>query len=214
VPPSAPERATPFKEVVIVSLSLFTLRANFLTILPRLECVGRRYFRHVRCAHRREDAICEMVAIAWKWSIRMIRRGKDPSRFPSALATFAARAVRSGRRLCGQEKARDALSSLAQRRHSFLVGCFPEASTLSGNPLEEALHDNTRTPVPEQVSFRLDFPAWVLTLCERDQRLLEDLMMGERTQDVARKHGLSAARVSQLRREFLEDWEEFHGIDE
>jgi len=36
-------------------------------------------------------------------------------------------------------------------------------------------------------------------------------MVGERTLDVSQKFKLSAARVSQLRRSFKEDWERFHG---
>ena len=34
-------------------------------------------------------------------------------------------------------------------------------------------------------------------------------MLGERTSEVASKHGLSPGRVSQLRREFHDDWEFF-----
>jgi hypothetical protein len=34
-------------------------------------------------------------------------------------------------------------------------------------------------------------------------------MLGERTLDVAARHGITAARVSQLRREFHDDWEFF-----
>src|SRR6185436_10490629 len=124
-----------------------------------------------RCSHRRDDAIAEMVALVWKWSLRLIQRGKDPTAFPTALAAFAARAVRSGRRLCGQQSARDPLSPLAQQRHGFTVSPLPEGSSLHGNLFDQALRDNTQTPVPEQVRFRLDFPAWLTTLGERDRRI-------------------------------------------
>ena len=77
--------------------------------------------------------------------------------------------------------------------------------------LEEILQDNHQTPVPDQVTFRQDFPAWRLTRCERDRRLVDDLMVGERTLDVSAKHGLSPGRISQLRRDFLEDWNRFCG---
>jgi hypothetical protein len=107
------------------------------------------------------------------------------------------------------------LSPLAQTRHGFVVGKLPDFETLSDNPLMTALVDNTRTPVPDQVAFRLDFPAWLNTLSDRDRRVVEDLMQGERTLDVARKHGLSPGRVSQLRREFLTRWRLFCGeVDE
>jgi hypothetical protein len=74
---------------------------------------------------------------------------------------------------------------------------------------EERLQDNTITPPPEQAAFRIDFPAWLGTRTDRDRRVVDDLMLGERTLDVARKYGLSPARISQLRREFLADWTRF-----
>ena len=69
----------------------------------------------------------------------------------------------------------------------------------------------TQTPVPEQVSFRLDFPAWRSSRCERDRRVIDELMAGERALDVAARHGLTPGRVSQLRREFHDDWTRFCG---
>jgi hypothetical protein len=152
-----------------------------------------------------------MSGLAWLWFVRLAGRGKDVTGFVSALAAFAARAAGSGRRVCGQERSRDVLSPSAQRRHSFRVSALPEVSTLSDNPLAEALHDNTRAPPDEQCAFRIDFPAWRATHAERDRRLLDDLMLGERTLDVAGKYGLSPGRVSQLRREFLLDWRRFCG---
>jgi len=41
--------------------------------------------------------------------------------------------------------------------------------------------------------------------------VIADLMLGERTLDVADKFGMSAGRVSQLRREFMADWRRFIG---
>ena len=107
------------------------------------------------------------------------------------------------------DRSKDVLSPSAQRRHGFLVSALPEVSTLSDNPLAEALHDNTQTPPDEQCAFRIDFPAWRATHAERDRRLLDDLMLGERTLDVAGKYGLSPGRVSQLRRQYLRDWRRY-----
>ena len=191
--------------------SIEGLHAGFLAILPRVELHTQVFFRHLKCPHRKEDAVQEVVAISWKWYLRATAKGKDVGAFVSTLAGYAARHVKNGRRLCGQEKSKDALSPLAQTRHSFVVASLPESSTLDGNPLDEALHDNTRSPVPDQVCFRLDFPAWLNTLSERDKLVVGDLMAGERTLDVADKHGLSPARVSQLRREFMDGWQRFCG---
>ena len=117
------------------ALSLHELQARFLSILPRIELHGRISFRHLRCADLRADAVAEMVGLAWKWHLRLAERGKDATQFPSTLATFAARAVKTGRRVCGCERSRDVLSPTAQQRHHFAVECLPDFSTLSGGPL-------------------------------------------------------------------------------
>jgi hypothetical protein len=190
-------------------LSLHAVQATFLaSVLPRIVTHGRIYFRHRRRADQ-EEAIQEMAALCWKWFLRLAERGKDSTRFPTALATFAARAVRCGRRLAGMDRSKDVLSPLAQQRRGFAVCKLPDCSTLDGSPLHEALHDNTQSPVVEQVCFRLDFPLWRASHTDRDRRVLDDLMLGERTLDVAGKYGLSPGRVSQLRRELHDDWELF-----
>jgi hypothetical protein len=189
------------------------LHAAFLTILPRIELHGRCFFRHKK-ADKRDEAIAEMVALAWRSFVNCARNGKDATTFPMALARFAAQGVHNGRRLCGQEKINEVLSPRAQREHNFTVVSLPEGSSLNGNVFDEALIDNTRTPVDEQVAFRLDFPAWRRTRSDRDRRVIDDLMVGERTMDVADNHGLTAARISQLRRDFYEDWTRFCGLDE
>ena len=186
------------------------LQAAFLSVVPRIELHGRVCFR-TKSWLDREEAIAEMVALCWKWFVRLAERGKDATRFPSVLATFAARAVNSGRRLAGSCKAKDVLSPVAQRRHGFTIGRLPEISTLNGNPLFDALHDNTRSPVPEQVTFRLDFPAWLAALGPRDRKIAQDMAQGHRTGELADAYGLSPARVSQLRRQFYLGWQAFCG---
>src|SRR4029077_14682291 len=87
----------------------------------------------------------------------------------------------------------------------------PEYRTLAGSPAEEALVENTVTPPDAQVAFRLDFPRWRGSYARRDRRIIDDLMVGERTRDVSRKYGISPARVSQKRRRFYHEWLQFLG---
>ena len=120
----------------------------------------------------------------------------------------------------------DSLSPLAQRRLGFRVGSLPASTrrphdAYSGNfhgrhaldAFEERLWDNAVTPPPDAAAFRIDFPDWLRTRTDRDRRLIEGLMRDERTLDLASKHGLSPSRVSQLRRQFMEDWERFCCLD-
>lgn len=189
--------------------SLEQLHARFLSILGRIRTHLRIYFRHIACHFKRADLVSEGIALAWKWFVRLVEKGKRPEGFVSMIATYAAKAVKSGRRVCGQLKPKDVLSERAQQRKGFTVGKLPDYSTLSDNPLQAALTDNTVSPVIDQVQFRCDFPAWTKSRCRRDRRLIHDMATGERTQDLARRFHLSQARVSQLRREFKDDYDRF-----
>lgn len=198
------------------------LHVAFLALLPRIESHARMYFRAEKCPGRKADRIAEVLGLAWRWYRRLVERGKDPSRFAVVLANFACRAVKCGRRVCGQEKPRDVLSPRAQQRHGFSVGSLPGSTATAHEHLfgkvhgqraldafEERLQDNRKTAILEQVVFRLDFPAWRKTRRQRDRRIIDHFIVGERTQDVSRKFHLSPSRVSQLRRQFHDDWSQY-----
>jgi hypothetical protein len=187
------------------------LQAAFLALLPRIEGHADVAFRDVRCPDHKEELRAEAVALAWLWFLRLADRGRDAAAFPGALATFACRAARSGRRLCGQEAAGDVLSRRAQRCKGFAVSPLPATSTLGGNAYDEALRDNTRTPPDEQAAFRIDFPAWLASQGRRRRRVAEELMGGESPRAVARRLGVSPPRISQMRRELHDDWHRFCG---
>jgi hypothetical protein len=202
------------------------LHREFLEILPQIESHGRIYFRHVRCPHRRADAIQEMRSLGWKWFVRLAQKGRDAREFPATFCTLLGRVVRCGRRLCGMEKGRDVMNVQTQQRHHFKVERLPASASCSRqdlysdpngqrdqDALEATLHDNSTTPPPDQASFRIDFPNWRSTCTERDRGIMNLLMVGERTLDVAHKFGLSAGRVSQKRQEFYQAWRRFIGED-
>jgi hypothetical protein len=185
------------------------LHADFLAILPKIEAHAAIAFRFVACEDRKADMIHEAVALSWLWFKRLREQGKNPTEFPTAIAGFAARAVASGRRLCGQESSRDVLSILARRKKGFFVTSLPDHSTAHGNPWDEALQDNTQTPVPDAVAFKIDFPSWLTTLTPRNRDIAEDMAVGHHTQELAERHNVSPARISQLRREFHTSWTSF-----
>jgi hypothetical protein len=185
------------------------LQTRFLALLPRIENYARYHFRDVRCLDQKADRIADVIALAWKWFVQLERRGKDVSQFASTLATLAARAVRSGRRLAGMERAKDILSGRAQQRRGFHVISLMDDGAWQG--LDDALCDSTQTPPADAAAFRIDFPCWLSTLNQRNRRLARALMIGENTLVAARKFKVSPARVSQLRQEFHDDWQRFHG---
>lgn len=183
--------------------------SRFLAILPRIQQHAVICFRHVRCPSTKDDCIVETIALAWKWFQRLLQRGKDASHFVSTFATFATRAVRSGRRACGTDKPNDVLSPRAQRQRNFEVRSLRPCQSHGCDDWLQSLQDNTQTPVLQQVCFRCDFPARRRRHQRRDRLMIADMMKGLGTKALSRKYGLSPARISQKRREFHDDWKWF-----
>ena len=198
-----------------------SLQTMFMNLVPRIQTHARIYFRDIRCAIRKADCIAEVVAIAWKWFCRLMKKGRDATRFVSTLATLAARAVRSGRRACGGDRVNDVMSPVAQRRHGFTVQSLLTTSQardalngkLARDVMEDRLVDNTVTPPDQQAQFRIDFPRWLRTLSSRERRILRAMSMNEKTRDLSRKFDVTPGRISQMRREFKDGWSRFVGDD-
>jgi hypothetical protein len=191
-----------------------SVTATFLKHLPRFEAHARFAFRRLGCPHARADRVAETIGLAWRHFAALARRGKRPEEFVTTLALRCSQAVKAGRRLAGCETGTDVLSPVAQVRHDVSVTRLPDHDRgLDRHPLPgvlaDALIDNTRSAVPEQAAFRVDFPRWRASLRRRDRRILDALAGGERTADAARRFKLSPGRISQLRREFEEGWEQF-----
>ena len=198
------------------------LHAAFLDLLPRLQTHATIFFRDIRCPDTKADRISEMVALAWKWYCRLCEQGKDVNEFAMVFIFLVAKAVKSGRRLCGQEKAKDVLSPVAQRRQGFRVESLPTSSRCEHESLysdvhgqrdqdtfEERLRDNVRTAVPDQVAFRVDWPRYFQTLAERDRQLAEFLSLGHSANKAAERFKLSPGRVTQLRQKWGREWQVF-----
>lgn len=184
------------------------LHDGFLPLIPVVERHAEVVFRYLPESELEE---CQALAVAAAFVayLSLTRRGKDPSRFPSRIATRAAPFVQGVRAVGSRVNSKDVLSEAAQRARGFRVRSLDRLAEIKGEAWQEALADNTRSPVPDQVCFRVDFPAWLNTLSQRDRRVVGELMAGEQTVDVAGKFGLSPTRVSQLRHEFEEGWEHF-----
>jgi hypothetical protein len=200
-----PKSLTP----AVPGVTIETVQTDFLALEPTTRTIALAYFRYVSCPHRKQDCVCEAVALAWAWYLRLRAKGRDPANFVITFARLAAKAVGSGRRVCGQERAHDASSPRCQRRRQFIVTPTSILRHPDGTVFEVAVRDNTQTPVPDQVQFRCDFPTWMKGLSVMKQRVVESLAMGHRTGDVARAAAVSDARISQMRRELRDDYMTF-----
>jgi hypothetical protein len=198
--------------------------AEFLALAPIVERHALVTFRDLNPADR-EEAIAEAVAAAFVSYLAVKARGKDPLRdFPTVMATFAVLYVKNNRHVGTRSNSKDVLSRTARRRHGFRVEGLPSSPRTGFDELyseangqqrqdayEERLHDNTQTPVPDQVCFRVDWPAFLQTLSQRDRALAHFLSLGHSGKAAAARFKVSAGRVTQLRQQWQREWLAFQG---
>jgi len=106
------------------------------------------------------------------------------------------------------------MSDLGRRRHGRGVQSLDAESaedTHDSGWLHEAVADR-QTPVPEQVAIRVDVGHWLASLQSRDKQMIEALAAGEMAVKVAKRFGISPARLSQLRKEWAESWSDCVGV--
>src|SRR5438105_3369935 len=98
----------------------------FEKLIPSIERIASFAFRHVP-RWRRAELIADTIAAAYTVFARLVERGLEHLVYPSALARFGIRRVRSDRQVGCRQNAHDVLSPLAQRRKGFSVQPMYEA---------------------------------------------------------------------------------------
>ena len=182
---------------------------KFLDMLPLIRKYAHNAFQHLD-PDGRDDAVHEVIANALVAFARLVQLGKANLAYPSVLARYGAAQFRQGRRVGNRWRVGEVLAEYAQRNKGFLVERLDRFHKESGEWLE-AIVEDTQTPVPDQVAFRIDFPEWLNSQTRRNRRIAEALAVGTSTAEVAKRFNLSSGRISQLRQQFHRSWLEFQG---
>jgi transposase-like protein len=178
-----------------------TWQAEFVAILPEIQQRLRRAFRHLDPASR-EESIAEGVVHCLLSFARLHEQARISKASASTLAWYAALAVKRGRPAGNRLNGKEPLSRYAQLGKGFQVEQLPS------NWIDLFIEDK-RASVPDQVAIKMDLRAWLATLSQRMRKIAQDLALGFSTSEVARKYGVSAGRISQLRRALENSWATF-----
>lgn len=182
----------------------------FLAMMPIIETHARISFRHLD-PEARQEAVQECIANAMVAYVRLIQLRKVDLAYPTVLARYAVAQVKDGRKVGGKLNVLDISSAYCQQRKGVVVDRLDHFDEEENQWCEAVVQDTRTATVPDIVSFRVDFAAWLKSLRRRDRRIAESLALGNRTSDVAKRFKVCAGRVSQLRRELAESWREFVG---
>jgi hypothetical protein len=183
--------------------------AAFLATLPSIRRQAQFAFRKIH-TELREELIQEVVANCLAAYARLVELGKEQLAFPSALARFAIAQVRVGRQVGNRLRIGDAMSRYAQHRKGFHVERLDQFHE-ENEEWQEILIEDRRAGPAEIAACRIDFASWLRRLPSRRRKIALTLAEGETTTTAAKKFGVTAARISQLRQWLKESWEAFQG---
>ena len=190
--------------------------SRFLAMLPEIREYARYEFRKLK-PEAREDAVEEIVCAACAAFARLAAQGKLHAAYPSALVRFAAKQFRSGRRLGCKLNIKDLSSDHCRLQKHIALDRLDRWDREEGQWIEVLVEDHRAGPAATAAA-RIDVGDWFQRMGPRDRRMAQALAVGERTTDVAKRFGISPARVSQKRWEFRSNWEKFqserHGEEE
>lgn len=190
---------------------LESLQRGFEEAIPTIEKKAKMYFRGMD-PDKREEMVADTLALGWKYYLRLHQTGKNPDDFISPLGTFTAKQVAIGRRLTGQLPAKDVSPENAVIRKRFFVSRLPDSdASREENELFIALTDNRRMSPADGAAFKIDYESWRERLGPTKRQIAEELAAGGTTNEVAASQGKSPARISQVRKELADDWNEFQG---
>jgi hypothetical protein len=169
----------------------------FTKQIPKLESIARFYFRKFP-PDLREESIHNSLTLAWKYFLNLFHKGRaEEPGILNACLRYSVKQTREGRML-----GKHVHTDVFDLRRSGKVS-FQESN------LEDFV--GNRTPIAEQVSFRIDVPAFLDTLTNRQRAMALDLAMGVSTGKVAQKHHVTPGAVSQFRTRFKKLYDGYFG---
>jgi hypothetical protein len=184
-------------------------RDRFARLLPELQQQVAFRFRYMT-PELREERTAAAVALAFEMFVRLIRRNKTEQAFPTPLAEYACRQAMSGRQCGTPLNIHDITSHHCQRNKGIRGQSIHHRDRDTGCWQELVVEDRQASPA-DVAATRIDFRAWLATLSNRQRQIAEALACGESTQEVARQFQLTGGRISQLRCELRDTWNEFQG---
>ena len=164
-------------------------------------------FRSLR-VELREDLTQEVIALGLRHVRPTGAARQSGSGVSDSAGEFAIRQVRAGRRVGCRQNVNDIMSPMARRASG------PTIPRLAAHPertggLNLLLCEDRRAGPAETAAARLDLADWFRSLSPRNRRIARALALGEQTNVVAQRFGLTAGRISQLRAWFRNHWEQF-----
>ena len=180
---------------------------SFEVLLAKMQPYFRKYAKRFSQNKRldRDDVMQDLTGIALQMYTSLVRRGKEV--FYSPLVLYAIKRYKSGRRFTGLN------STDVHSEHTQMQGrCETyQFSEFEGKLDEMDFMEDLTVNVADAAQFRVDYESWFSKQAPRDRQIITDLSYGYTTGEVAKKYKVSDGLISQYRKRYRNDWNDFIG---
>ena len=180
---------------------------RFLRLLPTIRRNAHYAFRRFP-PEAREEAIQEVTVSCLAAFHTLVQQGREKVASATSLTNYAIAHYRVGRSIAHSMNACDVTSRYCQHRKGIRIESLLQYDAGLCQWQEILVEDQRATPADVAIT-RIDFQAWLSSLSPRMRRLAETLASGETTSAVAELFRVSAGRISQVRRQLMETWDQF-----
>ena len=135
---------------------------QFLAILPRITRVARQAFSDLD-PEAKEEATAEVIAAAFIMFVGLVRDGREALAYPTVLAAYGVRRVRTGRQAATPQNVRDVSSMFCQINKGVKVERLDRFDCDDGGWMEVLVEDRHAGPADVAAS-RIDVGNWMSTL--------------------------------------------------
>jgi len=175
-------------------------------VVHHARSVAMRRLAHLERPSDRDDAVAEVIAIAWQRATRDYRAGKNVERMAWANARYAMQSWYYGRRLCGMENGEDCLSPRAARLHGFAVlRQAVDSDSVERQAVELLADDRSLSPL-NQVQIKLDLQRFCNLRNYVDCRAVRLFASGHNCKEVGARIGRTHGTVRHLRKRLKAAW--------
>jgi hypothetical protein len=178
-------------------------------MLPAITRVARQSFAGLD-PEAKEEATAEVIAMSYMMFVSLVEQGRESLAYPSVLAMYGVRRVKIGRMAATPQNCKDVASTYCQLTKGVSVERLDRFDKEDNAWQEVVVQDKHATPA-DVAAARIDIGEWLKSLPRRTRKIATTLAKGESTGKAAKQFGLSAGRISQMRRELAESWGEFQG---
>lgn len=142
--------------------------------------------------------------------VSLVHRGREALAYPSVLAMYGVKRAKIGRMAATPQNVRDVSSLYCRLKNGAQLERLDRFNRQDETWKEVIVEDRHSSPA-DIAAARIDVSDWLESLPKRDRRVAETLATGESTTATAKMFNVSKGRVSQLRRELQQSWQEFVG---